>query len=57
MSEAKNFQLAVALLFIYGSAWMTDLDLGGFGNALLIGAIVFGIIALANAGEKDSRND
>jgi len=57
VSKVKNFQLAVALLFIYGVAWVTDLDLGGFGNALLMGAIVFGILALAKAGEKDERID
>ena len=57
MSKVKNFQLAVALLFIYGVAWVTDLDLGGFGNAFLMGAVVFGILALAKAGERDERID
>ena len=54
MNRAKNVQLAVTLLFIYGAAWVTDLDLGGFGNALLIGAVVFGILALTKTGEKDA---
>lgn len=54
MSRAKNFQLAFAFLSIYGAAWATDLDLGGFGNALLIGAGVFGILALTKAGESDA---
>jgi len=57
VSKAKNFQLAVALLFIYCAAWLTDLDLGGFGNAFLMGAVVFGILALAKAGERDERID
>ena len=56
MTRVKYVQSAIALLFIYGAAWATDLDLGGFGNALLFGAAVFGIMALSKMSTKGSRD-
>lgn len=56
MTRGKYLQLTLALLFLYGSAWATDLDLGGFGNALLLGAVVFGIMALSMKSTKGSED-
>jgi hypothetical protein len=56
VTRGKYLQLTLALLFLYGSAWATDLDLGGFGNALLLGAVVFGIMALSMKSTKGSED-
>jgi hypothetical protein len=52
MSRTKYLPAAGALLLIYGLAKLTDLDLGGFGVGILLGAAVFAIMALATPSSK-----
>ena len=54
MTRTKSILLTLAMLFLWSSAYLTDLDLGGFGHALLIAAFVFAISAIAT-GRQDSR--
>ncbi len=56
MSRANDLILAAALLCTHGAALVTGLYLGGFGNALLIEAVVIGILALTRSGGQHAGN-
>ena len=55
MGRVNFLVLSAAMLLIYGLAYLTDLDLGGFGLVLPFSAVVFAITGLAIGKSGDDK--